>query len=402
MDDRSQYFYDKPSGLPSIPDLLVGCPATRSGFNGGRAMVTFLEGNAVGATGQISGVWEINSFIPEDPVAAESLIAELPPLRPGDQFGQAVLSYVDFDMNGYSDFLISAPGDDCSYGNNTGAIYLITYRRTEYVPVPEDNTLFLVSVILFPALCCIITCSLCITAYLSLQHREDQAEVIAKEVGIVKLGESVRSRRGSKREDPPPPKAPVTFKIVPTVLTAIRDEGDAALDETDEMGFDDGNYGEEEVELGRSRTVGVHENGVHQKPSSDTDDIEKKLAASTEAFRNRSKAVSSDPRLKRPSVKLSHTPTSGTGSQQIHDFDGLADSIDAASTGTSSGPSNIADSLGTGLDSKRKSPYFTRGAKVEKKEAVGFAKQFLGKNRKLLKPKEITDFAPDDHVDYYF
>jgi hypothetical protein len=401
MDDRSQYFYDQPSGLPSIPDLLVGCPATRSGFNGGRAMVAFLEGDAVGATGQVGGIWEINSYMPIDPVVDELLIADLPQLRPGDQFGQAVLSYVDFDTNGFPDFLLSAPGDDCSYGNNTGALYLITYTRTEFVPVPEDKTLFLVSIILFPALCCIITCSVCITAYLALQHREDQAEVIAKEVGVVKLGESVRKRRGSHREDPPPPKAPVTLKIVPTALSAIKDkDGGMAPDETDEMGDDD--YEREKVDprpLDRSPTAG------QSKSADSSDDIEKQLAASAEAFRNRAKPGAPDPRLKRPSVKLSHTPAAAAESsgnnKRIHDFDGLADAIAAAEKSNNTSASDNSDSP-KGPDPKRKSVYFTRGAKVEKKEIGGFARKFLGKNRKLLKPKEITDFSPDDHVDYYF
>ena len=131
----------------------------------------------------------------------------MPPLSAGDQFGQSISSYTDVDGNEILDFVIGAPGDDVDRFNNltdTGAIYLIFLERESYDWPIVDLTVFYILVSVLPGCCCLCCIAAIIAFAYTFRHKEDEAEKLAKEIGMssVKLGESGKMRRTSSKVAP--------------------------------------------------------------------------------------------------------------------------------------------------------------------------------------------------------
>lgn len=191
--------YRKPwkenTGLPSIPELVIGCPQGRTGHNSGKFLIGFLS--SVITTQGTDGTFSAYRSFPFNTDWA-------PNLRSGDQFGQSIVSYMDVDSNGIFDFIIGAPGDDVDLFNNltdTGAIYLMFIKREKYIWPIVDLTVFYVLVTVLPG-CCFICCVAAIVAFAyTFRHKEDEAEKLAKEIGMssIKLGESAKLRRTSSK-----------------------------------------------------------------------------------------------------------------------------------------------------------------------------------------------------------
>lgn len=200
--NKDDYNYRRPeertSGNPPMPDLAIGCSQGRTGFDGGRFMIGFLEGleKTQKATGNFKKYREY-----------EFTKSWMPSLSAGDQFGQSVSGYTDADGNEILDFIIGAPGDDVDRFNNltdTGAIYLMFVEREEYVWPVVDLTVFYILVTVLPGCCC-ICCVAAIVAFMyTFRHKEDEVEKLAKEVGMssIKLGESTKMRRTSSKVAP--------------------------------------------------------------------------------------------------------------------------------------------------------------------------------------------------------
>lgn len=90
------YWYVDPMMKPA-PDLVIGCPQSRTGFGGGRIMLAFLQSSWSGPTGQIISQREL--FISNSLRDSNNLNA-YPPLSHGDSFGQSLIRYSDMDFNG--------------------------------------------------------------------------------------------------------------------------------------------------------------------------------------------------------------------------------------------------------------------------------------------------------------
>lgn len=159
---------NQPVGRRSIPDLLVGCPQTKSGTSRGstltgRAMVLFMN---------TDGQYRNDFFIPGSDVAA-------PKLHGGDLFGTSVGSYVDIDNNGITEMLVGAPGDAAG-----GAVYILFPRRRRYHQPPFDWVAYYLKLILPFAI------SGCICFWGTLfccwyfRRRATEIEIAVKEVGV--------------------------------------------------------------------------------------------------------------------------------------------------------------------------------------------------------------------------
>jgi len=173
-DNLGQHYPTKPNWkkLPSIPDLVVGCPQSQSSGGAGRLFFVFFN-----QLGEVEGYTILPSKT--DHVTNISLHAY-------EEFGHSLAPYQDVDKNGIHEIVVGAPSRINPQSSNapTGAFYIIFPRRRKYHPVPFNWTRFYAIVTIAPGFflisCCLGTCYF----FWYFRRRPDQVEIIVKKSGL--------------------------------------------------------------------------------------------------------------------------------------------------------------------------------------------------------------------------
>lgn len=173
-----------PKRSVSIPDIIMGCPQSRSSNLPGRLFFLFLT---------LSGESQGYTVIP----AASDAAIMANHLSPYDQFAQSLSAYVDVDKNGLKEIISGAPGDD-TVTDNGGAVYIIFPRRRRHHWIPFDFLTFILLVTLTPGLFTLACIAGVVFFCWYFRRVPDEAELIVKKAGLQITPRRPRSRYSKK------------------------------------------------------------------------------------------------------------------------------------------------------------------------------------------------------------
>eukprot|EP01031_Cornospumella_fuschlensis_P036046 gene36046-43714_t len=159
-----------PERSVSIPDIIMGCPQSRTPNGRGRIFFVYLN-----SLGEVVQSTPIPALTDDDTI--------LPYLSLFDQFGASVAGYNDMDKNGIPEILVGAPGDDTG-GSSTGALYMLFVRRRRHFWVPFDFLTFILIVTLVPGIMCCLCVWGVIYFFWYFRRIPDEAEIVIKKAGL--------------------------------------------------------------------------------------------------------------------------------------------------------------------------------------------------------------------------
>lgn len=156
--------------LPSVDDLVVGCPQSERQGSSGRVMIWYMDEG---------GERKSFSSLPLYP----SFDKYAPPLRAQENYGSAMTGINDADGNGLQDFIVGAPGGSGAV-LGTGRLYVTFLHREKYVKKKFDFVRYwLIRTLppgVFLCLCCLGLCIFC--AF--FRRKPDEVELAVRRAGV--------------------------------------------------------------------------------------------------------------------------------------------------------------------------------------------------------------------------
>jgi hypothetical protein len=154
-----------------LEDLVVGCPQSSTGILPGRLFFMFLS-----STGTMSGFTEI-------PSKKDVERGIFPNYDKDARLGQSLAALQDYDKNGLKEIAVGAPGSLDS-GADSGAIYVLYFRRRRWTPFWTDTRAYWVAIILPPSLVMFGIIVSIIYFFYHFRREPDEIEILVLKSGV--------------------------------------------------------------------------------------------------------------------------------------------------------------------------------------------------------------------------
>ena len=166
--------------VPSVDDLVVGCPQSDLQGKTGRAMLWYMD-QPGGATDS-ADYWGGRKGFSELPLYPH-FTEYAPPLRAQEGYGSSMTGINDADDNGIQDFIVGAPGGNGEFPG-TGRLVVIFLHREKFVKTKFDYVKWWLLRTLPPGfllcICCMSTYGFC--NY--FRRKPDEVELAIKKAGV--------------------------------------------------------------------------------------------------------------------------------------------------------------------------------------------------------------------------